>query len=208
MNVTTCKIPSDDPLFQQYHDVEWGRPVADDTVFFEKVSLEGFQSGLSWKTILHRREALRDAFDHFHIAKVASYTNADVERLLGNAALIRNRRKIESVIHNARLALQLQQEVGSLAGFFWQFEPAPASRPATVTQRWLDEHPARPESVALAAALKKRGWSFVGPTTMYALMQALGMVNDHVEGCPCRAEVEQLRASFDRPIITHGAAST
>lgn len=197
--MTECRVPSNDPLFQQYHDTEWGSPVDSDQAFFEKVSLEGFQSGLSWQTVLHRREAFREAFDGFDIDRVAHYSDAKVERLVGNAGIIRNRRKIRSVINNAQQALRLQQATGSLAGFFWQYEPDASSRPTTITQQWLDENPFCPESVALAAALKKRGWTFVGPTNMYALMQALGMVNDHVAGCPCRERIEQLRSSFTRP---------
>ena len=195
-----CALPSDDPRYVRYHDAEWGRPVTDDARIFEKVCLEGFQSGLSWATILYRREAFRDAFDGFDIDVVARYGARDVERLLGDARLVRNRRKIESAIGNARRARALRDEAGSLAAFFWSFEPPPRERPRRLTARWLRANPATPASGRLAAALKARGWTFVGPTTMYALMQALGLVDDHVEGCATRAEVEREREALVRPV--------
>lgn len=194
-----CPIPVDDPLYMAYHDTEWGMPTDSDQAFFEKVCLEGFQSGLSWRTVLHRRPALRDAFADFDIARVACFNETDINRLMQDATIIRNRRKIGSVINNACRALELQQEFGSLATFFWQFEPAPATRPDKMTRAWLESNPATQESTALAKALKQRGWSFVGATTMYALMQALGLVNDHVSHCPARIGVEQRRQTFIRP---------
>ncbi|WP_205737964.1 DNA-3-methyladenine glycosylase I [Granulosicoccus antarcticus] len=195
-----CPLPVNDPVFQHYHDTEWGHPIDCDQLFFEKVCLEGFQSGLSWRTILHRRPAFREVFKGFDISLVAQFTDTDVDRLMQDARIIRNRRKIRSTINNAQCALALQDEVGSIAGFFWQFEPPAAQRPACVTRDWLEVNPTSIESTALSQALKRRGWSFVGPTTMYALMQALGIVNDHVSDCHCRQPVEQARKTFKRPL--------
>ena len=197
-----CVVPAGDPLFQRYHDLEWGMPVAEDTLFFEKVCLEGFQAGLSWRTILHRRDTFRRAFDGFDLPTVAAFTAIDVDRLCGDASIIRNRRKIEAVVSNARQALQLQQEFGSLAAFFWQFEPPAEHRPATLTPQWLADNPSSAESKAMTSALKARGWRQVGPTSLYALMQYSGIVNDHVEGCPCRTRIEAARRVFVRPSRT------
>lgn len=197
-----CVLPSDDPRYLRYHDAEWGRPVTDDTRLYEKVCLEGFQSGLSWSTILYRREAFRDAFAGFDIDTVAGFGPGDVERLVRDARLIRNRRKIEATIHNARRARALRDESGSLGAFFWSFEPAPHERPPRVSADWVRANPTTPASVRLAAALKARDWRFVGPTTMYALMQALGLVNDHVEGCAFRDAVERERLELARPAAT------
>ncbi len=194
-----CPLPLNDPVFQQYHGTEWGRPVVSDRQFFEKICLEGFQSGLSWQTILHRRPAFREVFKEFDPSVVAKFTDNDVARLMQDTRIIRNRRKILSAINNARCALTLQDEVGSIAGFFWRFEPLSKDRPAHVTRGWLKANPYTAESTALSKALKLRGWSFVGPTNMYALMQALGIVNDHVCDCPCRESVEQIRQAFNRP---------
>ena len=195
-----CPLPLNDPLFQHYHDTEWGRPVSCDRQFFEKLCLEGFQSGLSWRTILHRRTAFREVFKEFEMSAVAQFTENDVARLMQDTRIIRNRRKILSAINNAQCALALQNETGSIAGFFWQFEPSTRDRPAHVTRGWLKDNPHTAESTALSHALKQRGWSFVGPTNMYALMQALGIVNDHVCDCPCRQSVEQIRQVFNRPV--------
>ncbi len=197
-----CAFPADDDLYRAYHDSEWGVPADSDQVFFEKVCLEGFQSGLSWQTILHRRDAFRRAFANFDISTLAAFDDDDVARLLQDDSIIRNRRKIRSVINNASRALELQREAGSLAAFFWQFEPEPHTRPTSVSRDWLNRNPTTPESTDLARALKKRGWFFVGPTNMYALMQALGLVNDHVGGCPVRPLVEKRRQSFIRPRCT------
>ncbi len=194
-----CPVPIDDSVFQRYHDSEWGMPVISDTQIFEKVCLEGFQAGLSWQTILHRREHFRNAFVGFDIAKVASFTEIDVENLLQNKNIIRNRRKISSAVNNANRALELQQEFGSLASFFWSYEPKPENRPIHISRDWLKANPTSTESVRLSKALKKRGWSFVGPTTMYALMQALGLVNDHVQSCPARIRVQRARQQLIRP---------
>jgi DNA-3-methyladenine glycosylase I len=188
-----------DPLYVRYHDDEWGVPVADDTRLFEKLALEGFQAGLSWLTILKKRERLRAVFDGFEPARVARFGAADVERLLADPGIVRHRGKIEAVIHNARRALELQDRIGSLAAFVWSFEPSAEERPARLdaaTAAALTESPA---SRALSAALRRDGWRFVGPTTAYAFMQAMGLVNDHVEGCHRRREVAAARAAFSRP---------
>ena len=182
-----------------YHDDEWGRPVADDRRLFEKICLEGFQSGLSWLTILRKRENFRRAFAGFDFERVARFDEADVVRLLGDAGIVRHRKKIEATVNNARRACDLVEEAGSLAGFFWRFEPAPAARPARVDYATLMALPKTPESTALSKELKRRGWSFVGPTTVYAFMQAMGLVNDHLEGCASRAEVAAARDRFQRP---------
>lgn len=187
------------PEYMAYHDAEWGRPVADDRRLFEKMCLEGFQSGLSWLTILRKRENFRRAFAGFDIARVAAFDEADIERLLGDAGVIRHRGKIVSAINNARRALDLIAEAGSLAAYFWRFEPPADERPRVVTRAALLANPVTPTSIRLSKDLKKRGFTFVGPTTMYAHMQAMGLVNDHIEGCFCRAEVEAARAAFARP---------
>jgi DNA-3-methyladenine glycosylase I len=176
-----------------YHDNEWGFPVSDDRRLFEKLCLEGFQSGLSWRTILTKRENFRAAFHGFDFDRVARYTERDVERLLGDAGIVRHRGKIEAAINNAQRARELVKAHGSLAAFFWGFEP-PALRPAgaqPVSQT--------AESVALSKALKKLGWQFVGPTTMYAFMQAMGLVNDHAPDCVTHARVAAARKAFQRP---------
>ncbi len=185
--------------YRHYHDTEWGRPVSDDRRLFEKLCLEGFQAGLSWLTILRKRENFREAFDNFDFARLASCGDADVERNLQNAGIIRHRGKIASVYNNARRAVELAGEQGSLAHFFWSFEPHPDDRPDAVDHATIVANPTTEASVKLSKALKKRGWSFVGPTTVYAFMQAMGMVNDHIEGCAFRQVVEDERAKFVRP---------
>lgn len=195
--VNRCFWAGPDPLYRRYHDEEWGRPVADDTRLFEKLCLEGFQSGLAWITILRKRENFRAAFAGFDIPTVAAFTDADVDRLVGDAGIVRHRGKIVSTINNARRALDLQAEAGSLAAFIWRLEPDPASRPAVFTMK--DIEPKTAESTALSKELRKRGWSFVGPTTVYAFMQAMGLVNDHLTGCDVRDAVEKDRAAFIRP---------
>ncbi|MCA3183601.1 DNA-3-methyladenine glycosylase I [Cupriavidus sp.] len=182
-----------------YHDNEWGFPVDDDRRLFEKLCLEGFQSGLSWLTILRKREAFRKAFANFEIDKVARFTERDVERLLGDAGIVRHRGKIEAAIHNARCAQELLKTEPSLAAYFWKFEPDPKSRPKTLTPEVLRTMAISPESTALSKDLKKRGWKFVGPTTMYALMQAMGLVNDHMDGCTTRSLVQRARKAFKVP---------
>ncbi len=190
-----CSWAGADPLYRHYHDTEWGRPVDDDTRLFEKLCLEGFQSGLSWITILRKRENFRSGFAGFVPDKVAAFGEADVARLLADPGIVRHRGKIESTINNARRALPLREEFGSLAAYFWRFEPP--RRPAPLQPGAL---PAETEhSKALSKDLKKRGFSFVGPTTAYAFMQAMGMVNDHVAGCFCCAEAEAARERFTVP---------
>jgi DNA-3-methyladenine glycosylase I len=194
-----CRWAGSDAGYQHYHDHEWGRPVADDRRLFEKVCLEGFQSGLSWLTILRKRENFRSAFAGFDPAKVAAFGPADVERLLGDAGIVRHRGKIEAAIANAGRALELIEEEGSLAAFLWRFEPAAADRPSRFDLATLAATTTSPASEAMSRELRRRGWRFVGPTTLYALMQAMGMVNDHLEGCATRPEVEADRSVFVRP---------
>lgn len=194
-----CWWQGDHDDYRAYHDNEWGRPVADDQRLFEKICLEGFQSGLSWLTILRKRESFRAAFANFDFRKVARFTEADVERLLNDSGIVRHRRKIESTINNAKRAGELVEEAGSIAAFVWRFEPDLASRPAVVDKSALMQLAKTAESTTLSKELKKRGWSFIGPTTAYAFMQSMGMVNDHLEGCCCRGEVERLRGAFKRP---------
>jgi DNA-3-methyladenine glycosylase I len=195
-----CFWRGSDELYGRYHDEEWGRPVADDRRLFEKICLEGFQSGLSWLTILRKRENFRAAFDGFDFERIAKYTESDVERLLGDAGIVRHRGKIESVINNAGRALKLVREAGSLAAWFWKFEPGPHERPERVDYPTLVANPKTATSTLISKELKKRGWTFVGPTTVYAFMQAMGMVNDHIEGCVCRPAVEADRLRFKRPV--------
>lgn len=188
-----------DPLYIRYHDEEWGRPVAEDRRLFEKICLEGFQAGLSWLTILRKRDSFRSAFADFDVDRVARFTARDVARLLGDERIVRHRGKIESAINNAKRARELRKEYGSLAAYFWRWEPDAASRPKRLTQQALMGMAITPESVALSKDLKRRGWTFVGPTTVYAFMQAVGLVNDHVATCATRAEIEQARERFARP---------
>lgn len=181
-----CWWCGDDPQYVRYHDEEWGKPVRDDRALFEKIGLEGFQSGLSWITILRKRENFRKAFHNFDYERVARYTEKDIERLLGDAGIVRHRGKIEAVINNAARAIELKKESGTLAAFFWSFEPEPSTRPKRLDYATMTAMPASAESLALSKALKKRGWKFVGPTTCYAFMQAMGIVNDHLHGCHLR----------------------
>jgi DNA-3-methyladenine glycosylase I len=197
--LSRCWWAGDDPLYVRYHDEEWGRPLTDDRRLFEKICLEGFQAGLSWLTILRKRPRFRAAFMDFDIDRVAAFGPRDVRRLLADEGIVRHRGKIESAINNARRAAEVREEFGSLAAYFWRWEPDPRSRPRTVTRRVLVRLVRTPESIALARDLKRRGWTFVGPTTVYAFMQAGGLVNDHLEGCPTRAAVERARAAFRRP---------
>lgn len=185
-----------------YHDEEWGFPVGDDRRLFEKICLEGFQSGLSWLTILRKREHFRAAFAGFEPDAVARFGARDVTRLLGDAGIVRHRGKIESAINNAKRALELRDEFGSIAAYAWSWEPSAATRPPSVTWDVLRAMPTTPASVALSKDLKARGWSFVGPTTIYAFMQAMGLVNDHVEGCYVRDAVARDRKRLKRPVST------
>ena len=186
-------------IYDAYHDHEWGRPVTDDIRLFEKISLEGFQAGLSWITILRKRENFRAAFDGFDFHKVATYGEADVARLLADAGIVRHRGKIEAVIHNASRAIELQREFGSLSTYFWQFEMDTRGRPKKLSADVLRTFTTAPESIALSKDLKKRGWKFVGPTTMYAFMQAMGLVNDHTHDCFVRSAASLERAQMTLP---------
>ncbi len=193
--VRRCAWCQASPTYRDYHDREWGFPVDDETRLFEKLCLEGFQAGLSWLTILNKREAFRRAFSGFDAARVASFGASEVERLLGDAGIVRHRGKIESTINNARRVIELRAELGSLSAYAWLFEPPAAQRPKRVTPSALQARGLPPEALALAQDLKKRGWTFVGPTTVYAFMQAMGLVNDHLEGCVVRAAAEAARAA-------------
>ncbi len=181
------------PLYVHYHDHEWGFPVTEDRRLFEKLSLEGFQAGLSWLTILNKRENFRAGFANFDFHQVARFGAADVERLLQDAGIVRHRGKIEAVIHNAQRALEMVAQEGSLAAFFWRYQPATPSTGEVVPAQTA-------ESLALSKELKKRGWKFVGPTTVYAFMEAMGMVNDHAPGCVTRAAVAQAQQRLQRPV--------
>ena len=198
--VMRCWWAGSDPLYLRYHDEEWGRPVTNDSRLFEKICLEGFQAGLSWLTILRKRDAFRRGFADFNISRVAKFGARDVNRLLGDAGIVRHRGKIESAINNARRAETLIEEFGSLAAYVWQWEPDAKSRPRRITKAGLMELAVTPESKALSKDLKGRGWTFVGPTTIYAFMQAVGLVNDHIDGCVSRALVEDARSRLRRPV--------
>jgi DNA-3-methyladenine glycosylase I len=197
--VVRCAWAVGDRLYRRYHDEEWGFPVADDRRLFEKLCLEGFQSGLSWLTILRKRESFRAAFSGFDFEAVARFGARDVARLLQDAGIVRHRGKIESTINNARRARELVAERGSLASFVWSFEPRPATRPRKITWPALRKMARTEASTELSKDLRRRGWTFVGPTTAYAFMQAMGLVNDHVEGCAIRARAKKARDRFRRP---------
>ena len=196
-----CWWSGDKADYRDYHDVEWGVPVADDQRLFEKICLEGFQSGLSWLTILRKRENFRAAFSSFDYRQVALYNDADIERLVRDKGIVRHRKKIESVVNNAKRACELVEETGSLSAYFWQYEPQDSERPTSFDYETLMKLGKTPASIAMSKDLKKRGWSFIGPTTAYAFMQAMGMVNDHVEGCEWRSRTENLRQAFVRPSV-------
>ncbi len=188
-----CRWSGGAPEFLSYHDTEWGFPVSDDYRLFEKLCLEGFQSGLSWRTILSKRENFRAAFHDFDFDTIADFTEGDLARLLTDKGIVRHRGKIEAVVNNARRAQEIVKRTGSLAVFVWNYEPGLENlvEPQTASTS--------AESLALSKDLKKRGWKFVGPTTVYAFMQAMGLINDHVEDCVIRAQVESARESFPRP---------
>jgi DNA-3-methyladenine glycosylase I len=190
-------------VYQRYHDTEWGFPVTDERRLFEKLCLEGFQAGLSWLTILNKRENFRRAFAQFDAKRVARFDAADVSRLLGDAGIVRHRGKIESTINNAKRVIELRKEFGSLAAYAWGFEPAARLRPKRMTPTAL-KTVSLAEATALSKDLKKRGWSFVGPTTVYAFMQAMGLVNDHFEGCHVRSAALQARSSLTPPQAHRG----
>ena len=185
--------------YRRYHDEEWGLPMANDIRLFEKICLEGFQSGLSWLTILRKREAFRAAFAGFDYDVVADFGEDDIARCLADAGIVRHRGKIVSTINNARRAQAMKAEFGSLARYFWSYEPPASERPAVITREVISANPTTAVSIRISKDLKKRGWTFVGPTTVYAFMQAMGLVNDHIEGCFCRDRVEGLRSAFVRP---------
>ncbi|MEM7426643.1 MAG: DNA-3-methyladenine glycosylase I [Pseudomonadota bacterium] len=186
-----CRWSGAAPEFLDYHDTEWGFPESDDQHLFEKLCLESFQSGLSWRTILAKRENFRAAFEHFDFDKVAKFSESDVERLLRDEGIVRHRGKIEATINNAQRARELVTQAGSLAAYFWRYEAGTADNPQTASTS--------AESLALSKDLKKRGWKFVGPTTVYAFMQAAGLVNDHAEGCMIREGVMRARREFRSP---------
>jgi DNA-3-methyladenine glycosylase I len=186
-----CRWCAATPEYVAYHDTEWGFPVVDDRRLFEKLSLEGFQSGLSWRTILAKRDNFRAAFREFDFDRIARFGTRDVKRLLADAGIVRHRGKIEAVINNAQRARELVKREGSLAAFIWRYEPDKLRKPQTASTS--------AESIALSKDLKKLGWGFVGPTTVYAFMQAMGLINDHVEDCVIHRKVEKARKSFKRP---------
>jgi DNA-3-methyladenine glycosylase I len=190
-----CRWAGATPEYASYHDTEWGQPEGRDDRLYEKLCLEGFQSGLSWLTILRKRDNFREAFRGFSIPAVAAFSEADTARLLADAGIVRHRGKIEAAIANARAALDVEAAEGSLAALVWRFEPAPRAAPRT----FADLQSTTAESVALAKALRRYGFRFVGPTTVYAAMQAMGLVNDHLAGCFARDAVEAARAAFSRP---------
>ena len=195
--VARCHWADSAPEYRAYHDDEWGFPVADDVRLFEKLSVEGFQAGLSWLTILRKREAFRAAFDGFQFERVAAFDEADVQRLLQDGGIVRHRGKIEAVINNAGRAVELIEAEGSLASYVWGFAPAP--RPRAQTRAELSAFTTTDESKALAKDLKRRGWRFVGPTTVYAFMQSMGLVNDHMAGCDAYEPAARARAAFTAP---------
>lgn len=192
-NKPRCPWVSAAPDFLHYHDHEWGFPIGDDRRLFEKLCLESFQSGLSWRTILAKRENFRAAFRHFDWQQIAEFNEKDVQRLLRDEGIVRNRRKIEAVINNACRAQEMIEREGSLAGYFWRYEARGDQlvAPQTVTQS--------EQSVALAKSLKKQGWKFLGPTTVFAFFQSMGFINDHLKGCCVREEIERARVVFKRP---------
>ena len=189
--VARCWWGDSDDMYRRYHDAEWGRPVADDRRLFEKLSLEGFMSGLSWATILRKRENFRTAFRDFDPPAIARFRTRDVTRLMNDAGIVRNRAKIEATINNARRHADLVKEFGSFPAYVWRFEPK--------RRRENRQEGLLPEAIAMSKDLRKRGWAFVGPTTVLSFMQAMGLVNDHVKGCAAGREVEALRKAFVRP---------
>ena len=197
--ITRCAWCGEDTEYQRYHDTEWGVPIVNDQILFQKICLEGFQAGLSWLTVLRKRDNFIKAFDKFDFKKVSQYGDKDISRCLVNPGIIRHRGKIESTINNAKKAIELVNEFGSLASFFWSFEPSIKNRPEKLTYAVASQITMSTESIALSKALKKRGWTFVGPTICYSFMQAMGIVNDHVLGCSRRDDIETLRDVLIRP---------
>ncbi|MCI0629618.1 MAG: DNA-3-methyladenine glycosylase I [Phycisphaerales bacterium] len=198
--VTRCFWCMSDPLYITYHDREWGFPLTDDRRLFEKICLEGFQAGLSWLTILRKRENFRAAFADFNIEKIARFTKRDVARLLRDPGIVRHQGKIESTINNARRAIDLIDERGSLTTYAWQFEPPHQDQPRTLTWKTIAANPTNPQSIALSKDLRKRGFTFVGPTTMLAFMQAVGLVNHHITGCFAREAALSARHRLKLPL--------
>ena len=197
--ITRCAWCGADTDYQRYHDTEWGVPIVNDQILFQKICLEGFQAGLSWLTVLRKRDNFRETFDNFDFKKISQYRDKDISRCLANPGIIRHRGKIESTINNAKKAIELVNEFGSLASFFWSFEPGMKNRPEKLTFAVASQITMSTESIALSKALKKRGWTFVGPTICYSFMQAMGIVNDHVLGCSRRDDIETLRDVLIRP---------
>ena len=197
--ITRCAWCGEDTEYQRYHDTEWGVPIVNDQILFQKICLEGFQAGLSWLTVLRKRDNFRETFDNFDFKKISQYRDKDISRCLANPGIIRHRGKIESTINNAKKAIELVNEFGSLASFFWSFEPGMKNRPEKLTYAVASQITMSAESIALSKALKKRGWTFVGPTICYSFMQAMGIVNDHVLGCSRRDDIETLRDVLIRP---------
>lgn len=200
-NRARCWWHGNRPDYLEYHDQEWGHPVTDDARLFEKICLEGFQSGLSWLTILRKRENFRAAFSDFDFHEVARFGETEIEQLVKDPGIIRHRGKIESTINNARRAIELIEERGSLAAYFWSFEPGSEDRPERMDYETLSALGKSEISTKISKDLKKRGWSFVGPTTVYAFMQAMGLVNDHLQGCFCRGIIDEKRRKLDRQAI-------
>ena len=194
-----CWWCDSDDLYRRYHDLEWGRPVDDDLRLFEKLILEGFMAGLSWLTILRKRENFRRAFRGFDPTVVARFSARDVARLMGDAGIVRNRAKIEATINNARRYSDLTEEFGTFAAYVWRFEPTP--RKHLLDRSALMKIGASDEATRMSKDLRRRGWAFVGPTTVYSFIQAMGLVNDHVKGCDAGTKVERLRRVFVRPIV-------
>ena len=197
--ITRCAWCGEDTEYQRYHDTEWGVPIVNDQILFQKICLEGFQAGLSWLTVLRKRDNFMKEFDKFDFKKVSQYGDKDISRCLVNPGIIRHRGKIESTINNAKKAIELVNEFGSLASFFWSFEPSIKNRPEKLNYAVASQITMSTESIALSKALKKRGWTFVGPTICYSFMQAMGIVNDHVLGCSRRDDIETLRDVLIRP---------
>ena len=198
--VVRCAWCQSSSAYRQYHDTEWGFPVADERRLFEKICLEGFQAGLSWLTILNKRENFRQAFANFEAEQVATFDGVDMTRLMGDAGIVRHAGKIASTINNAQRVIELRREFGSLASYVWRLEPAAADRPAAIDHAAVRAMPSSAASLALSTDLKKRGWTFVGPTTLYAFMQAMGLVNDHLMGCKVRLQALDARAAFKPPV--------
>ena len=198
-SISRCFWCGEKPDYVSYHDDEWGIPESDDYRLFEKICLEGFQSGLSWLTILRKRDNFRSAFCDFDFTRISNFSSRDVNRLMKDSGIVRHRGKIESVINNAHRAIEMVESEGSLSRWFWSFEPSSSERPKKLNHKTLMNMSQTDVSVRMSKELKHRGWSFVGPTTCYSFMQAMGLVNDHIEGCAFRERIESARTSFVRP---------